>query len=326
MIKDKSYKGHIAMLIAGTIWGLNAPIGKAALLYNNGEISATSLTLFRMLGACILFWIASIFAKKEHVHHEDMLKLFFASLFGVVLNQGSFIYGLKLASPIDASIVTTTTPIITMIIAALYLKEPITGKKLIGIFFGAAGALILITSSSHGGSGARTSNSYIGDLLCLTAQISFALYLTLFKDLIMKYSPITLLKWMFMYATICFIPFSYNGASSIPYASLPLKEIGNILFVVVFATFIAYICIPVGQKLLRPTIVSMYNYVQPIVASIVAVFMGMDTFGVTKLIAIACVFVGVSFVTKSKSKAQMDAYLEQKAGKEKEDHELGPDK
>lgn len=314
------------MLIAGIIWGLNSPVGKNALIYNHGVISANSLTLFRMVGACILFWIASIFAKKEHVHHEDMLKLFFASLFGVVLNQGSFIYGLKLASPIDASIVTTTMPIITMIVAAVYLKEPITGKKLIGILFGATGALVLIVTSNHAGSGARSSNSYIGDLLCLTAQISFAFYLTLFKDIINKYSPVTLLKWMFTYASICFIPFSYNDVSSIPYASLSMEEIGNILFVVVFATFIAYICVPVGQKLLRPTVVSMYNYVQPIVASIVAVFLGMDTFGVTKMIAIVCVFIGVYFVTKSKSRVQMDAYLAQTSEKEKEDHELGPDK
>jgi drug/metabolite transporter (DMT)-like permease len=323
-MKEKTYKGHIAMLIAGIIWGLNSPVGKNALMYDHGVISANSLTLFRMVGACILFWIASIFTKKEHVHHEDMLKLFFASLFGVVLNQGSFIYGLKLASPIDASIVTTTMPIITMIVAAIYLKEPITGKKLIGILFGAIGALVLIVTSSHTGGGARSSSSYIGDLLCLTAQISFALYLTLFKDIIMKYSPVTLLKWMFTYASICFIPFSYNDVSSIPYASLSMGEIGNILFVVVFATFIAYICVPVGQKLLRPTVVSMYNYVQPIVASIVAVFWGMDTFGFTKMIAIACVFLGVYFVTKSKSKAQMDAYLAQT--KEKEDYELGANK
>ena len=325
-MKEKTYKGHIAMLIAGIIWGLNSPVGKNALIYNHGVISANSLTLFRMVGACILFWIASIFAKKEHVHHEDMLKLFFASLFGVVLNQGSFIYGLKLASPIDASIVTTTMPIITMIVAAVYLKEPITGKKLIGILFGATGALVLIVTSNHAGSGARSSNSYIGDLLCLTAQISFAFYLTLFKDIINKYSPVTLLKWMFTYASICFIPFSYNDVSSIPYTSLSMEEIGNILFVVVFATFIAYICVPVGQKLLRPTVVSMYNYVQPIVASIVAVFLGMDTFGVTKMIAIVCVFIGVYFVTKSKSRVQMDAYLAQTSEKEKEDHELGPDK
>lgn len=325
-MKEKTYKGHIAMLIAGIIWGLNSPVGKNALIYNHGVISANSLTLFRMVGACILFWIASIFAKKEHVHHEDMLKLFFASLFGVVLNQGSFIYGLKLASPIDASIVTTTMPIITMIVAAVYLKEPITGKKLIGILFGATGALVLIVTSNRAGSGARSSNSYIGDLLCLTAQISFAFYLTLFKDIINKYSPVTLLKWMFTYASICFIPFSYNDVSSIPYASLSMEEIGNILFVVVFATFIAYICVPVGQKLLRPTVVSMYNYVQPIVASIVAVFLGMDTFGVTKMIAIVCVFIGVYFVTKSKSRVQMDAYLAQTSEKEKEDHELGPDK
>ena len=67
--------------------------------------------------------------QKEHVNHQDLAKLFFAALQGIVLNQGSFIFGVSLTSPINASIVTTTTPIITMIIAAFYLKEPVTGKR-----------------------------------------------------------------------------------------------------------------------------------------------------------------------------------------------------
>jgi drug/metabolite transporter (DMT)-like permease len=306
-MKNKSYFGHIAMFSANLMWGLNSPIAKRALLFGGGVVSSTSLTLFRMFGACILFWIASIFTKKEHVHHDDMLKLFFAALFGVVLNQGTFIYGLSLTSPIDASIVTTTMPIITMIVAALYLKEPVTGKKLIGIFFGASGALILIITSKHTGGASRGTNSYLGDLLCMTAQLSFAIYLTFFKDLISKYSPITLLKWMFMYASICFIPFSYHDVSSLAYSTLPWDVILDIMYVVVCSTFLAYVCVPIGQKYLRPTVVSMYNYIQPIVAAILTVLLGMDTFGITKLVAVICVFSGVYFVTQSKSKAQLDA-------------------
>lgn len=308
-MKKNTYLGHLAMFSANIIWGLNAPIAKRALNFDGGIVSSTSLTLFRMLGACILFWIASIFTKHEHINHEDMLKLFFAALFSILFNQGTFIYGLGLSSPIDASIATTTLPIITMIMAAIYLKEPITGKKLIGIFLGATGASILImTSNQSGMTTAHKSTAIWGDLLCMTAQCSFAIYLTFFKDLINKYSPITLLKWMFMYATICFIPFSIKDASTIPYTSLPPDIIGNIIYVVTFSTFLAYICIPIGQKRLRPTVVSMYNYIQPIVAATLTVIMGMDTFGVFKFISIIFVFTGVYFVTQSKSKKQLESY------------------
>ena len=119
-------------------------------------------------------------------------------MFGVVFNQGAFIFGLSLTSPIDASIVTTTSPIVTMIVAAIYLKEPITNKKVLGIFIGALGALTLILSGQAAASGRP--GGMLGDLFCMIAQFSFAIYLTVFKDLITKYSAVTISKWLFIYA------------------------------------------------------------------------------------------------------------------------------
>ncbi|MBP1613973.1 MAG: hypothetical protein H6Q13_1421 [Bacteroidetes bacterium] len=301
MANDKSLKGHAAMFAANVMWGLNAPIGKSVLM----EFSPLSVTTFRMVGAAIAFWVLSIFCPKENVESKDLLKLFFAALFGVVFNQGCFIFGLSLTSPIDASIVTTTTPIITMIVAAMYLKEPITNKKILGIFIGAMGALTLILSSQVASSG--QSGSIVGDLFCLIAQLSFAVYLTVFRDLITKYSPVTISKWLFIYASVCFIPFSYHDVTAIDFTAIPLNMILQISYVVLCATFLSYILTMLGQRLLRPTLVSMYNYVQPIVASIVAVAIGMDTFGWQKGIAIALVFLGVYVVTQSKSKAQLEA-------------------
>ncbi|MCD7898498.1 MAG: DMT family transporter [Bacteroides sp.] len=298
---DKSIKGHVAILAASVMWGLNAPIGKVVL----NSFSALSVTTFRMVGAAAAFWIFSFFLPKEHVSSKDLLRLFFAALFGVLFNQGLFTFGLSLTSPIDASIITTTAPIITMIVAAIYLKEPITHKKVLGIFIGALGALILIFSSQA--SSTSASSSILGDILCLLAQLSFAIYLTVFKDLILKYSPITISKWIFIYASICIIPFSYRDISVIDFSAIPIDMILRIAYVVLVATFLAYICMMTGQRTLRPTIVSMYNYVQPIVASISTVILGMDTFGWKKWIAIGLVFLGVYIVTQSKSKAQIEA-------------------
>ncbi len=170
---NKNVQGHIFALTANILWGLMAPIGKSALM----EFSALSVTTFRMVGAAACFWLLSAFCKHEHVDHRDMLKIFFASLFALVFNQGVYIFGLSMTSPIDASIVTTTLPIVTMIIAAIYLKEPITNLKVLGIFVGAMGALTLILSSQATSNG---NSSIIGDLLCLVAQISFSIYLGVF--------------------------------------------------------------------------------------------------------------------------------------------------
>lgn len=301
---NKNVQGHIFALIANILWGLMAPIGKSALM----EFSALSVTTFRMVGAAACFWLLSAFCKYEHVDHRDMLKIFFASLFALVFNQGVYIFGLSMTSPIDASIVTTTLPIVTMIIAVIYLKEPITNLKVLGIFVGAMGALTLILSSQTAGSG---NGSIIGDLLCLVAQISFSIYLTVFKGLSQKYSPITLNKWMFIYASMCYIPFSYQDVAGIQWAEVSTAAYVQIGYVVIGGSFLAYIFIMTAQRLLRPTVVSMYNYMQPIVASIAAIIMGLGVFGWEKGIAVALVFLGVYIVTKSKSKADFE-----KEGKE----------
>lgn len=172
--------------------------------------------------------------------------------------------------------------------------------------------LIISGQSTNVSSG---ENKIAGDLLCLFAQASVATYFVIFKDLISRYSPITLMKWMFMYASMCYIPFSYHDIATIQYEELPVSLYSEIAFVVLAATFLSYMFIPIAQKTLRPTVISMYNYVQPIVASLIAIIVGLDTFTLVKAIAITLVFVGVYVVTQSKSKAQMDA---EKIQKEKE--------
>ena len=302
MDKSKNLYGHLFALTANVMWGLMSPIGKSALQ----EFSPISVTTFRMVGAAAAFWILSMFCKQEHVNHQDMLKIFFASLFALVFNQGVFIFGLSMTSPIDASIVTTTLPIVTMVVAAIYLKEPVTNKKVLGIFIGAMGALILIVSSQAGSNG---NGSLIGDLLCLVAQISFSIYLTVFKGLSQRYSAVTINKWMFIYASMCYIPFSYYDISTIQWTSISTVAILQVLYVVLGGSFLAYLCIMTAQRLLRPTVVSMYNYMQPIVATIAAIAMGIGSFGWEKGIAIALVFLGVYIVTQSKSSHSADKML-----------------
>ena len=293
------------MLGACITFGLLAPVSKS--LFGTGLVSAYALTMMRMGGGAVVFWIASLFTRREHVPPRDLLLFFFASLLGIVLNQGTYVLGVSKTSPIDASVVTTTTPIFVMVIAALYLREPITGKKILGVVVGAAGALLLILSGAHLVSGRTGSGSVSGDLLCLFAQLSFATYFVVFKKLISRYSPVTLMKWMFLYATACCLPFGYSDLKAVGWAELGWADYAQSAYVVLGATFLAYLLMPIGQKNLRPTVASSYNYVQPLVATLVAVSLGMDTFGWLKGVAVLLVFAGVYIVTISKSRAQLEA-------------------
>jgi drug/metabolite transporter (DMT)-like permease len=295
------------LFTAYIIFGLNTPISKAVL--SSGEVSAMALTFYRFAGAMALFWVASLFTKKEHVSLRDIFFLLIASVFGILVNQMLFIVGLSLTSPIDASVITTLSPVLTMILAAFFLKEPITWKKVMGVFIGAAGALLLILNSNTVGHG---NTSLAGNLLCIASSLSFAIYLTAFKKLISRYSPVTSMKWMFLFATICSTPLCWNDITSVNYLAIPVAISLRIAYVVVFATFISYLFIPIGQKVLRPTVLSMYNYLQPIVSSLLAVALGMDLFGWTKGAATFLVFLGVYVVTQSKSRAQIEAEKQQK--------------
>lgn len=290
-------KAHLNMLLAEIFWGLMSPITKDAM---SGGWDGISIVTFRVAGAAALFWFASLFFKHEHVPVRDIAMFAGAALLAVVANQCMFTMGLQYTSPINASIVTTTMPIFAMILSFLILKEPITWMKAGGVGLGFIGAVVLVLSS------ASAANSQVGnirgDLMCFTAQFSFALYLSLFNPLIRRYSVVTVNKWMFLWAAIVIVPFTGKHVSMLPWDVISLKSWLEVGFVVFFGTFLCYFLSISSQRVLRPTVVSIYNYVQPVVSVLVSVLAGLGVFTVFQAIAIILVFTGVWLVTKSKSK------------------------
>ncbi|MBP5365491.1 MAG: DMT family transporter [Bacteroidales bacterium] len=298
-------RGHICMLTANMLWGLMAPISKDTLNYfDEHGISAFVLVACRVAGAAVAFWILSLFVRHGRTASADRRQLLFAALLSVVFNQCMFIVGVSYTSSIDASVITTMLPIITMLLAAEVLREPITSLKAFGVGLGMSGAILLILGNGQSLSFDR--DHIIGDLMCLAAQISFAAYLVFFKKLISRLDAVQLMKWMFLWATLAIVPFTVPELSKINYAEIPASVYWEVCYTVFVATFITYLLLPFGQRSLRPTTVSMYNYVQPVVSTTVSLVWGISTFGVIKGIAIALVFVGVYAVTQSKSRQQIE--------------------
>lgn len=300
MSNNRPFIAHICLFFACAFWGLMAPLGKDAMTHG---FTGIDMVTFRVTGGAILFWLTSFFVPHEHVPRKDLLMFIGAAVFGLVTNQCCYTIGLSITSPVNASIVTTSMPIFAMILAALILKEPITGKKALGVVMGCSGAIILIVTSATA-TNAKVGN-ILGDLLCMGAQLSFALYLSLFSKLIRRYSVFTVNKWMFTYAAIIIVPFSFNHAAAIDYAAIPMKTWLETGFVVFFGTYISYILMMVGQHTLRPTVVSIYNYVQPLVSVTVSILTGIGVFKPSQGLAVILVCLGVWFVTKSKSRADM---------------------
>ncbi len=301
MTNNRPLIAHLCLFFACAFWGLMAPLGKDAMTHG---FTGIDMVTFRVTGGAVLFWLTSLFTPKEHVPKKDLLMLIGAAVFGLVTNQCCYTIGLSITSPVNASIVTTSMPIFAMILAFLILKEPITAKKAGGVALGCAGAVILIVTS------AAAANSKVGDirgdLFCLGAQFSFALYLSLFSKTVRRYSVITVNKWMFTYATVMILPFTFGHVSSIDYAAIPTSTWLETGFVVIFGTYISYILMMIGQQTLRPTVVSIYNYVQPVVSVTVSVLTGIGVFKPTQGLAVILVCLGVWLVTKSKSRRDME--------------------
>lgn len=290
--------GHLACAAAYSIFGLNIVFCKD--ISNASVVSPEALFGMRMIAAAGIFWLISLFAKHEKVPFKDVCLMALAGIIGLVLPQYTFLKGITMASSIDCSIIGSLTPVWAMLFAAFFLKEPITGKKVLGVATSIAGAMLLILTSLHFKGGLQSSTP-AGMALLLANCFTFGAYLGIFRPLTQKYSIVTLMKWMFFFSMVVALPLSLKPIMSVDYAAVTPRITLEITYVIVMATFVAYFLIPAGQRRLRPTIVSMYTYLQPIIAVVVSIISGLDVMTWQKIVAIALVFAGVWIVNKSRA-------------------------
>ena len=290
--------GHLACLIAYAIFGFNIIVCKD--LTSGQLISPLAIFSLRAMGAGALFWLISMFMPKEKVEKKDYIKIFAASLLGFFICQITFLMGIPHITPMDCSILTAISPIYTMIIAAMVLKEPITLQKAGGVAISFAGIIYLIVSKVSLGGAAETTP--FGIFMLILNSLSFSLYLGIFKPLISKYSVVTFMKWIFLFAFAISAPFSAKEIITLDWGTIPTIQLAELAFLVAFATFITYFLIPIGQKRIRPTLVSMYSYIQPIVAILISICTGMEMLTWQKILAATMVFGGVIIVSYSKGR------------------------
>ena len=257
-MNSEKLKGHILILITNILFAVNMPISKYLL---PAHVPPEGLTIMRMAFACVMFWIVSLFTVKEKVPLKDLGMLFVCALCGVGINQGLFIVGLNRSSPVDASIIATAVPIFVLLLAVVILKEPITRKKSFGVFMGVSGGLLLVFSSTHA---TDSISSLDGDMMMIVSGLMYAIYLVLSKPLSLRYSSVTMMKWMFLFTTLTLVPFTFRHVLDAPAFHREVwdfTELGAIFYVLFGATFLPYLLIPMSLKRIRPTTVSMYNYV-----------------------------------------------------------------
>ena len=294
---NNNARAHLALIGANLIYGVNYAIAKQVM---PDYLSPFALVFARISGACLLFWLFSLFLPRERLERRDILRLVVATVFGVAVNQSLFLNGLNMTTPIDAAIIMTATPILVLVVAKLLLREPVTLFKIIGIVIGATGAILLITYSADTRFG---SNNTLGNSLIVANATFYAIYLVVAKPLMKKYHPVTIMKWIFLFGLILVSGPGLPAFIKVEWGSLPDNILFSVLFIVVGTTFFAYFLNLYSLKYVKPITVSIYIYSQPVIASIVALILGQDIITVVKLISAMLVFTGVYFVSFSSSRS-----------------------
>nr|WP_240915524.1 DMT family transporter [Polaribacter sp. 20A6] len=294
---DKRTLALIAVTIATIIYGLNYSIAKEVMpIY----VKPFGFILIRVFGATIIFWSLGLFIKSQKIEKSDYLKLLLAAIFGISLNMLSFFKGLSLTTPISASVIMVTSPIMVLIFSSILIRKAIGKLRILGVIIGLVGTVLLITYGNS--SGTSGTNSNWGNFLIFVNATSYGLYLVISKSLIHKYHPITLVKWLYLIGFIFVLPFGYQEFIEVNWQEIPTNIYGNIGFVIVFTSCVTYLFNLYGLSKLKPTTVSVFTYLQPVIATIYALIIGSDSLNLIKVGATILIFCGVYLVTRQVEK------------------------
>ncbi len=300
--KNSTLFAHAAVLSANVIYGLNYVIAKGIMPI---WLEPRAIIFLRVTGAVAIFWLSELFVMSEKVSKKDLIHMAVAGFFGVALNQIMFFEGLNLTTPINASIIMVSTPILVLILAHFLLKDKISTKKLAGIILGFSGAVFLIL---HGGKFNLDTNTMLGNLFILINASSYGLFLVLVKPLMSKYKPLTVMKWVFTFGLLYVVPVSLGPILRADFGAIPSTIWLSIGYVVLFTTVVAYFLNNYSLKRLSPSVNSSYIYLQPFLATVVALAFGKDRLSFIEIIASILIFSGVFLVSNPTQKNRVSRF------------------
>lgn len=294
---NKRILALFAVSIATLIYGLTFTIAKDVMpIY----LKPYAFILVRVIGATTIFWTIGLLIKQQKIEKEDYKKILLASFFGIGLNMLTFFKGLSITTPISASVMMVTSPIMVLIFSSILIRKRIGKQRILGVFIGLIGTILLIT---YGNNSSEGTNNNFGNFLVFVNAASYGLYLVLAKDLILKYNPIVFVKWLYLFGSIFVIPFGYSEILEVSWQEIPTNIYWNIGFVVIFTSCITYLFNLYGLSKLKPTTVSVFIYLQPVIATIYALIVGSDSLNTVKISATILIFIGVYLVTKQVEKS-----------------------
>jgi len=294
---NEQIKAHLALLGANLFYGAGFTVAKIVM---PSLIQPKGFILIRVAVVTILFWLSYFGGKnfRTKIDRKDWRTLILCAIFGVATNQLLFFQGLNLTSPIHASLMMLSTPILVSLFAVYTLHEKLSVNKIIGLILGVSGAVILVLL---GGKDKVATNALLGDVFVLMNATSYAIYLVIAKPLMTKYRPIIVIRWIFLLGLLVVFPFGISEFTEINWNMFAFKEYAAVAFIVICCTFFTYLWNIYALRILSPATAGAYIYLQPVFAALIAVFFYFEHLSWTKVIASIFIFAGVYFVSKRKA-------------------------
>ena len=290
---DKRTLAMFAALGATLIYALNHTIAKDVM---PTYIQGFGFIGIRLIGATIAFWLIGLLMPKQHIDKADRWAFLRAAFFGMAINMLAFFKGLEYSTPINSTVIITTTPIMVFLFSVILLKENIRPKRAIGVLIGFLGALSLVLFSQQ--APANAPNISLGNFLFIANASTYGLYMIYVKPLSEKYNTIHLLKWLFLIGLLMTMPFTLPELLEVDFQLMPHSVWWRIGFVVLGTTFMTYLLMVYAIRHLRATSLSVFTYLQPIIGIFYAALVGADFMTPVKWIAMSLVLLGVFLVTK----------------------------
>ena len=256
-MKNKKIEGHLSMLAGRTFGGLNSNALKYLLPL---WISPLCCVAYRLVFGAIVFWIIGFFIKNEpKVTIRTKIEMFLLGLFGLYAYMMFYMWGLSHTTPVSSSIIMAMIPIWVFIILLCFRKERFDFQKGLGLFLGLCGACVNIFTKK----GAQYADDpMLGDLLTVVSTLVYSGYLILSHNYLKKAGVFTVTKWTFLggaVGAVCAVLFLGYDVKLFerPFHWLPILILG---FVLIFASVLSYLLLPIGLKYLKATAVAMYGY------------------------------------------------------------------
>lgn len=295
-----AFRGHLALLAAQIIYALNYSIAKGLM---PGFIGPLPIVFTRILGAMVLFWILSAFVKTQKVEKADLKKMLWLALFGVVINQVFFIWGLSRTTPINSSIIMISNPALVFVITLILLKERARLSQITGLVLAIVGAVLILRYKGNFEVGTET---LAGDLMTLINSASWAFFIVMVKPIMVKYDTVTAMRWLFLFGSFYMLPIGLSDTLEVNWSGFTSAAWFSLAFVVVATTFFAYLLNLYGLQMLSANTVSAYIYLQPFLASVFAIVMGKDQMDPIKIISGILIISGLYLVNKKTKKTVHD--------------------